>query len=284
MMKKRAALSLLLVIGVAVRWAGASDFTEPCHDMDDVVYTADVCSTADHVACNHYCTSDTCSSYCSDECSSGAGAICAFQLFSGIQNLCAGYSDLVATGAVSVPPRAERDAKLAALRESNAPLLDLQRKLKIGDDTSAGCDEHAYCEFCVNSPECVDTLQRIGALVLDDSTFEWFYDSAGAAPMALTLLGYLDEVCDIVVEEHEEGLVSGGEDDSITFTSLMQQAVKKGAASGIKGATGISLTVVGVGLALVALFVNSRRMESRAQGYTAIEQQEEEGAQEEHSA
>lgn len=182
-----------------------------CYATDDTVYNSTSCSTYDGQCCEFYClTSTECTAYCGSECADGAGALCAFTLLTKLQSVCESLED----------GGARRNLRRMAHTELRSSV------------SQAGCDDHAYCEYCLPHAMCVHALQDLAQKVL--STDE--YDNLifkGAAPLALVLVGHLDELCGALEEDETDPKTLAKTYTLGTLTSGTKQILAPGSAAGL---------------------------------------------------
>lgn len=167
-----------------------------CFSDDDDVYNQDSCMSIDATACSTFCyqsfyCTDACG-YGTDTCEDGGGAVCAMYKLSHIQEVCATKTD--------TPPSNWTTATID---------LDTTDTTNI---SWVGCDDHAYCSFCKDEDWCYYVLNELAPQFVDDYVE---LRSLGYGPLAMTILGSLDSVCEMLDGMDDVTVVRTTNDDEI---------------------------------------------------------------------
>lgn len=159
-----------------------------CYAKDDEFYSAESCGSYDSDTCTNYCDkSVACSALCGSMCEEEAGALCAFAVLSDITSVCLNYTST---------------SRLRRLGDSSEihGLEQLSDTNTTKNATQAGCDDHAYCEYCLGDEMCVHIILDVAKRVFTTELYDNLIYT-GAAPMAMVLIGSLTEVCDILASD-----------------------------------------------------------------------------------
>lgn len=213
----------------------AEDDASTCFADDDSVYTQDACSEVDAVACESYCQdSYFCSHHCgsgTSSCEDGAGALCAMNKLTHLKTLC--------SEKFSIPSN-----WTSAADSSN--WID---PTSLATSTVEGCDDHAYCLFCKDNEWCSWTMNDLAPLLLQNSYVN--LKAEGYGPLAMTMLGKLNDVCGYVEEFDDD-------DSSSSFFASNRLYIEVGG-------------TVGGALVIAVVFVAFRRRISPRHQYHALD-------------
>ena len=142
---------------------------------DDSEYSASSCHKYDGDTCDAQCWKNTtCDVLCGDgntSCADGGGAVCAMKRLANIDATCASLKSLAA-GDGSAPTSSRRELRA----ENRAPSTG-----------GLGCDNHAYCEFCVGYASCEYLIEHHADFVVTTNS--------GFGPIALQLLRNMSAIC-----------------------------------------------------------------------------------------
>ena len=145
---------------------------------DDSEYSASSCHRYDGDTCDAQCwKNSTCDVLCgggNTSCADGGGAVCALKRLADIDATCASLESLAAGDGSA--PTSSRRALRAEAPEHHAPSTG-----------GLGCDNHAYCEFCVGFASCEYLIEHHADYVQTTNS--------GFGPIALQLLRNMSAIC-----------------------------------------------------------------------------------------